>query len=606
MNPTLPSLLDALRQASALLQSGDLRSAHDHLQAIVASHPDCVEALRLLGGLRRGAGDIAGAEALLRRALALDPNWAPTLATLGELLLDSGRAGEAEPLLRRAATKLPRAALVLARHCNDHQRLAEALALLAPWCAAGTANAELATQHVAALAALGRAEEAVAHYRALAQAAPDNPALQHALATALDATGQHADAEHAATRALALGQPTAAVHFTLARSLVAQGAFARAEAALRDGLRLEPRHTMAHDHLARLVWMRSGDLAQATAALDAALRRFPGDIGLLAAKAAILQGAGDVRAAYACLAEPAGRAQATPALLIRAGLAALEFDPPTALALAERALHHAPDAAPARSLLAAALLGTGDAARALSQCEALLARTPDDQYLIALQTTAWRMLGDPRHDAYCDYAQLVRPCRLPTPSGWADLAGFLADLRHALERLHDPHGHPLLFQSLRRGTETTGNLARSTDPVVQALFRAFDAPIRDYLAHVGHGDDALRRRNRDGYRFNGGWSVRLRDAGFHANHVHPRGWISSAFYVDLPAVMADSAAPDGNLTFGAPGILTTPALDAQHGVHPEPGMLVLFPSYVWHGTVPFHSEQARLTVAFDAVPGAPA
>jgi hypothetical protein len=31
-------------------------------------------------------------------------------------------------------------------------------------------------------------------------------------------------------------------------------------------------------------------------------------------------------------------------------------------------------------------------------------------------------------------------------------------------------------------------------------------------------------------------------------------------------------------------------------------MLVLFPSYFWHGTVPFSSEQARLTVAFDAVP----
>jgi hypothetical protein len=31
-------------------------------------------------------------------------------------------------------------------------------------------------------------------------------------------------------------------------------------------------------------------------------------------------------------------------------------------------------------------------------------------------------------------------------------------------------------------------------------------------------------------------------------------------------------------------------------------MLVLFPSYLWHGTVPFSSNQARLTVAFDAVP----
>jgi hypothetical protein len=31
-------------------------------------------------------------------------------------------------------------------------------------------------------------------------------------------------------------------------------------------------------------------------------------------------------------------------------------------------------------------------------------------------------------------------------------------------------------------------------------------------------------------------------------------------------------------------------------------MLVLFPSYFWHGTVPFSSGHARLTVAFDAVP----
>jgi hypothetical protein len=88
--------------------------------------------------------------------------------------------------------------------------------------------------------------------------------------------------------------------------------------------------------------------------------------------------------------------------------------------------------------------------------------------------------------------------------------------------------------------------------------------------------------------------------------VHPRGWISSACYVDLPDGMADAATPDGCLAFGEPGIATLPPLRAQHMVRPAPGMLVLFPSYAWHGTVPFHGGQARLTVAFDAVPGTPA
>ena len=32
------------------------------------------------------------------------------------------------------------------------------------------------------------------------------------------------------------------------------------------------------------------------------------------------------------------------------------------------------------------------------------------------------------------------------------------------------------------------------------------------------------------------------------------------------------------------------------------GRLVLFPSYMWHGTVPFHDAASRTTIAFDAVP----
>ena len=66
--------------------------------------------------------------------------------------------------------------------------------------------------------------------------------------------------------------------------------------------------------------------------------------------------------------------------------------------------------------------------------------------------------------------------------------------------------------------------------------------------------------------------------------------------------MADAHRDQGILTFGEPGIATSPPLPAEYSVRPEPGMLVLFPSYFWHGTVPFRSSQPRLTVAFDAVP----
>jgi hypothetical protein len=37
-------------------------------------------------------------------------------------------------------------------------------------------------------------------------------------------------------------------------------------------------------------------------------------------------------------------------------------------------------------------------------------------------------------------------------------------------------------------------------------------------------------------------------------------------------------------------------------IRPETGLLVLFPSYVYHRVLPFSSSEPRMSVAFDAVP----
>jgi tetratricopeptide (TPR) repeat protein len=595
-----------MQRVNGLLKAGEFRAARDALRETVDAHPDYAEAQRLLGGVTLMLGDAAGAEHILRRAFEADPDWTPTCTTLGELLLGSGRHAEAETFLQRAVAAKqpdPHAAQVLARCYNDRKQPARALAITAPFCARDNVPPELIVQHVNALVALGRSGDAIELCRKLVARSPDDVAAEQALAAALQAANRHDEAESVARHALKHGPRNATLYYTHARSLIALGDYARAETALRDCLRLEPQHVEAHGDLARLVWMRSGDRAEATAAIDAALQTFSNNDALWAAKAAVLQGAGDARAAYACLAARIERPQASPALHVRAGLAALEFDPRIALERAECALRVMPNDPAARTLQAAAMLGVGDAQNALQTCEALRRESPDDQYLLALQTTAWRMLNDERYAQLCDYPNLAVAYRLEVPPPWTNLANFLDELKRALGRLHDAFRHPLLFQSLRHGTETTNDLTRSDDPAIRALFQAFDAPIRDYIARMGAGTDPLRRRNTGAYRFNGSWSVRLRNDGFHHNHVHPRGWISSACYIELPENMCATDGREGVLTFGEPGILTTPALPAQHEVRPEAGMLVLFPSYFWHGTVPISGTQTRLTVAFDAVPG---
>jgi tetratricopeptide (TPR) repeat protein len=599
------ALAETMRRISGLLQSGQYRAAHADLESVVAANPAYVEGLRLLAGTKQALGDVVQAELLLRRGLEIDPLSPATLVTLAELLLLSGRGAEAVPLLQRAiqgAPPHPRAALLLARYYLDAGQPALALEVATPWCNSGKADVDLSALHVAAYAALGRQEEAVANYRRLLERAPDNPVASHTLAVALNAAQQPEEAERVVRQTLLCNRPTAALHYTHARSLLSLERFDQAELALRECIRLDPRRAEAHDRLAQLIWMRTGNIIEATRALGEALEKFPHDDALRGTKAALLQGAGDARGAFACLAEGAARPQSHPNLLIRAGLAALEFEPVTALTLAQRALRALPNDHTTRKLLCAAYLGVGEGAKALAECVRLLEATPDDQYLIAMQTTALRLLNDPRYELFCDYERMVLSSLIEAPAGWPDLGSFLTELTSHLNALHNPHGHRLLYQSLRQGTETTQDLSRSQDPLIQALFRAFATPIARYRDHIGHGADPLRRRNRGPTRFNGGWSVRLHRDGYHTSHVHPRGWISSACYIQLPDCMRAGRTAEGALSFGAPGMLTRPSLPAELSVRPELGLLVLFPSYFWHGTLPFHSEQPRLTVAFDVVP----
>jgi tetratricopeptide (TPR) repeat protein len=598
-------LAESMRRISGLLQSGQYAAAHSQLESLVSANPDYVEGLRLFAGTKQVLGDLAEAESLLRRALEIDPLWAPTLTTLAELLLIAGRSAEAVPLLQRAiqsSTPYPRSALLLVRHYLDTGQPASALEIATPLCNSSKVSGELSALHVAAYAALGRQREAVAHYRRLAALAPDNPVLTHTLAVALNAANQPEEGERVARQTLSRARPTATLHNTHARSLIALERFDQAELALRECVRLAPHLAEAHDSLAQLIWMRTGNIIEATRVLDQALEKYEHDDALWATKAVLLQGAGDARGAYTCLAQRAARSQVPPMLLIRAGLAALEFEPVTALKLAQQAMRAQPNNPTARKLLCAAYLGVGEGAAALAECATLLQATPDDQYLIAMQATALRLLNDPRYEAFCDYDKMVLSQALETPPGWSDLDSFLTELTSRLNALHNPHGHRLLYQSLRQGTETTQDLSRSQDPVIQALFHSFAAPIARYREHIGQGEDPLRRRNRGAPRFNGSWSVRLHRAGYHTSHVHPRGWISSACYIQLPDCVRAGHTAEGILSFGAPGMITTPSLDAELSLQPEVGQLVLFPSYFWHGTLPFQSEQPRLTVAFDVVP----
>ncbi|MBY0583578.1 MAG: 2OG-Fe(II) oxygenase family protein, partial [Sphingomonas sp.] len=210
--------------------------------------------------------------------------------------------------------------------------------------------------------------------------------------------------------------------------------------------------------------------------------------------------------------------------------------------------------------------------------------------------TAWRMAGDARHQWLC-------PPELVSVTDLTTFLPPLADLADTLRRLHNATG-AFLDQSVRGGTQTDGPLFSRIDPVLQhtrtAVVHAVEAYLRTLPAVDAAHPTLSPRRDRD-IRFAGSWSVRLGSGGHHSNHVHPMGWISSALYVALPDAI-DAAPGDeaGWLTIGMPPTDLI-ALPPHQAIKPRPGQLVLFPSWLWHGTRPF-SQGERLTIAFDIAP----
>jgi tetratricopeptide (TPR) repeat protein len=451
------------------------------------------------------------------------------------------------------------------------------------------------SQKANAFKAAGRLNDAIETYREWVRIAPQSGAAEHNLAATLGDLGRWKEAEGHLAAAFRKGLDAPETWLVKGRCLTALRRLDEAETAFREALKRRPALYEAQRDLAQLTWMRTGDVGAALTDIEAAMRANPADGRLAAEKAKVLEFAGRLEDAFGVLRDALGRTPHDAFLLISAAQVGAKLGSPDALALAERGAGMAPGHVVAETTLVEALLAQGNAPRAAMIAEGLRAQAPNDQHAIALLATAWRLMGDAKYRELYDYS-LVSRSMLDAPVGWASLPAYVSDLAAALKDVHAFRAHPF-DQSLRHGSQAA-DLLEQEHPAIRALPQALDGPIKRRLKELGSGSDPVRSRNTGGYAFRGMWSVRLYPNGYHVDHVHPQGWLSSACYVET---VKDNGR-EGWIKFGEPGVRTEPKLGPEHFEKPEPGLLVLFPSYMWHGTVPFTGDQTRLTFAFDLVP----
>ncbi|MGN6789568.1 MAG: tetratricopeptide repeat protein [Rhodanobacteraceae bacterium] len=541
---------------------------------------------------------------------AASANVHELLQTAGNLI-QSGRHVDGAKVLRRALDTAPSDAgvlaamsqmAVLARTWLMLGQVQLALDALAPLARSEHAAGAISVLYGHALMTAGRKADAEGVFRDWLAREPHSKDAALRLAAVLTDSGKPAEAEKLIRDVVMRHGASAETAFVLGRALLGLARFDEAEAEFRHVVRVQPDHQTAHANLMELVWMRCGDVREASRAIDRALRAQPQLAGLRITKSRLLLSARMPREALIELDAGLELAPRDAALLTAAITVALEAGGKRAMHYAKRLEAGAPQDRPARVALGNAYMASGHSREALAIAESLHKSNPADGPALAMMADALRMQGDPRYRELLDYRRLVRAQLIDVPHAWSSREAYIAELVEDLRRLHTLHAHPI-GNSLRDGSQIELGPADSPFASIRAFPQAIDGPIRRYMQSLGAGNDAMRQRNTGRYRISGIWSVRLRPHGFHVNHYHPEGWISSACYLHLPPAVSQSGG-EGWLKFGEPAFPTSPPLGPEYFLKPEPGLLALFPSYMWHGTVPFSGapEDRRLTIAFDVVP----
>ena len=554
-------LNQALQAGYAAFQRGDLVTARRKLSGF--EHP---KAVHLLALVEKAAGNQETAASLFARAVSDDPNDPEIANNQAVLAMQMGQLEMAEQAFRRA------------------------LAIKANFKQAATGLGRL-------LIDAKRWEDAAAVYEPLLVSAPQDPVVRYGYASVQLETGAVESAEATFDALINSGDDAAAIMFMRARARLELGRTDEAIDDLRKSFADGPNDVCLRVYAGAL-WM-TGDHDGFSRLLAAAANQ----VDLVVTAADLYRQSVQPEKAIAVLAA-ARQVFSLPAdaWTVEATAWIDLNDAPAAEKAARTCLAEESNNRIVQGSLITALLMQGKADEALKYTKSMRKAEPNDQHWIACEATALRLLGSKSYNKLVDMDRFVRSYALPVPEGFEDIESFNRAFLKVLDRWHLYKTHPL-EQSLREGSQTPRDLTTIDDPVIRAYVSALDQPIRQYMEDIGNGDDhPMTARNTGNYKLTGSWSIKLQGGGWHVNHVHPEGWISSSYYVVVPEETKTADDKAGWIKFGEPPFATTPPTPPQKWIRPEAGLLVLFPSYMWHGTVPIHDDSIRVTAPFDAVP----
>lgn len=200
---------------------------------------------------------------------------------------------------------------------------------------------------------------------------------------------------------------------------------------------------------------------------------------------------------------------------------------------------------------------------------------------------------------------LVTRTTIATPAGFPSLAAFNAAV--AAELADNPFKRsdiPADELAIRSSTRVSHPMAGRRPELIGALLAA----IRDRIDRTLAAEPDRARDGTDPWlacqparAALRAWANIQGPGGHEDWHAHRAGWLSGVYYVEVPDGLSADGDGAGCIEFGAPPALAE-MLPETLRIAPREGMLLLMPSQVHHRTIPFATEDRRISFAFDVRP----
>ncbi len=157
-----------------------------------------------------------------------------------------------------------------------------------------------------------------------------------------------------------------------------------------------------------------------------------------------------------------------------------------------------------------------------------------------------------------------------------------------------------ISNSTKGGYQTTKNLFLFEDESFSELLKIINSAVNKYKEHFKNSESFMIREWPKKTSIHS-WAVTLKSKGYQGAHMHPDGWLSGVFYLQTPNTKND----EGSIFFTTLGY-DYPSLNnkkiIEKRIKPRQGDIILFPSSLFHGTIPINEESDRISLAFDIKP----